>query len=49
MRLTIVATVLGFLMLVAGVTLIYWKAGVVVAGIGLIAAGLFTEVTDETD
>ena len=49
MRLTLFMSVLGFLLLVGGVTLIYWKAGLVVAGVGLLLVGLFTEVTDATD
>lgn len=48
MKLRVAAATIGVLLLVAGISLIYWKAGLIAGGIALIAVGLFTEVTDAT-
>jgi len=49
MTIRVVASVLGAVVLVGGVALIEWRAGLIIAGLLLLLAGLLTEVTDATD
>ena len=40
-RLALAITLLGFALLTGGVAVVYWPAGVILAGVLLLAAGLF--------
>ena len=40
-RLALAITILGFALLTGGVAVVYWPAGVILAGVLLLAAGLF--------